>query len=335
MHDDDPSGVAHESFAAMLYAGSTLARPIIGTPTSIGEITPDEVRAHYRRWYTPDNIAVVAAGGLEHSAVASAVATAVAAAGPDWAPSGAPRQRFVPVAELDTARRLVAPPGIRPVPPATTPLLHQTSAQAGGFAAARARQRDTEQVNIVLGMPGLARMDARRYALGVLDAALGGGMSSRLFQEVRENRGLAYSVGSFASRYSDAGSFGVYSGTMPAKAEATVDVVLSVLAEVAAEGLTDDEVARGRGQEAGSLVLGLERSGARMMELGTAELATGVLIETEESLAGFDAVTADAVHELAATLLAGPRFLSTVGPDVPAPAEGAGADQRTRSEDGE
>lgn len=317
MHDDDPAGVAHESLAEMIYAGSTLARPIIGTPASIGAIAPAEVRAHYRRWYTPDNIAVVAAGGLEHDAVASAVAAAVAAAGAQWAPSGSARARFIPLGELGTRRPIALP--------TTDGLAAGTRASGpgvGGFADRRARQRDTEQVNIVIGMPGLAQMDSRRYAVGVLDAALGGGMSSRLFQEVRERRGLAYSVGSFASRSSQAGSFGVYAGTMPAKADATVEVLLDVLADVAANGLSDDEVARGRGQEAGSLVLGLEKSGARMMELGGAEVATGVLIETEESLAGFDAVTAEDVSEAAATLLAGPRFLSTVGPDAEEPADG-------------
>jgi predicted Zn-dependent peptidase len=176
------------------------------------------------------------------------------------------------------------------------------------------RHRPTEQANLVLGCAGLPRSDDRRFALGVLNAAVGGGMSSRLFQSVRERHGLAYSVYSFASHYADAGMFGVYAGCHPARATQVLDLCRSELQNVAAEGLTKVELERGRGQMRGGFVLGLEDTGSRMSRLGKSELVYGELLTIDEVLAVIDSVTLDDVQELAAELFEQPTSLAVIGP---------------------
>jgi predicted Zn-dependent peptidase len=183
----------------------------------------------------------------------------------------------------------------------------------GGVVTAR---RPLEQINLVLGMGGLTRTDERRYALGVLNAALGGGTSSRLFQEVRERRGLAYSVYSFASHYSDAGVVGVSVGCLPAKLDAVLATVRAELAKVAAEGLRDEEIVWGQGQLRGGLVLGLEDSGSRMSRIGKAELVYADLLPLDEVIRRIEQVTADDVRALAAALFSQPEILAVVGPQV-------------------
>ena len=163
---------------------------------------------------------------------------------------------------------------------------------------------------MVLGMGGLTRPDDRRFALGVLNTALGGGTSSRLFQEVRENRGLAYSVFSFASHHADSGLVGVSVGCLPSKLDAVLAVVRDELAKVAADGITAEELARGKGQLRGGLVLGLEDSGARMSRLGKSELVYDELLSIDEVMARIEAVTLEEVRELAAELFSQPEVLA-------------------------
>jgi predicted Zn-dependent peptidase len=180
--------------------------------------------------------------------------------------------------------------------------------------------RGIEQANLVLGCGGLARTDQRRFALGVLNAALGGGMSSRLFQEVREKRGLAYSVYSFSSQHADTGIWGVYAGCLPAKADEVLAICRDEIAKVISGGLTDDEMDRGKGQLRGSIVLGLEDPSSRMSRLGKAELVYPRLEPVEEILASIEAVSHDDVREVAAAVLAQPKALAVVGPfDEPGP----------------
>ena len=174
--------------------------------------------------------------------------------------------------------------------------------------------RPFEQVNLVLGVNGLVRTDERRYALGVLNAALGGGTSSRLFQEVREKRGLAYSIYSFASHYADAGMFGVALGCMPAKVSEVLSVVREELRKVVEEGLTSEELERGKGQLRGGLVLGLEDSGSRMSRIAKAELLYDELPSINEVIRRIDAVTLEDVQLLAKELFSQPETLSVVGP---------------------
>jgi predicted Zn-dependent peptidase len=163
-------------------------------------------------------------------------------------------------------------------------------------------------------MPGIPRTDDRRFALGVLNSALGGGMSSRLFQEVREKRGLAYSVYSFASHYADLGMFGVYAGCLPGKVDQVLEICRTELSKVAAGGITAEELARGIGQLRGSLVLGLEDTGSRMSRLGKAELVYGELLSVEEILEKIGAVTLEDVKSVADEVLMAEPTLAVIGP---------------------
>jgi predicted Zn-dependent peptidase len=181
-------------------------------------------------------------------------------------------------------------------------------------AAAAVRIDDTEQANLVLGCHGLSRHDPRRFAVGVLSAALGGGMSSRLFQRVREERGLAYSVYSYSSGYADAGIFGVYAGCQPGKADEVLALVIAELDAAAKGDLTEAEVERGKGQMRGGTVLGLEDVGSRMTRIGKSEIIYGEVLGVDELLARIDAVTPAVVADLAAELLSRPRCLAVVGP---------------------
>ena len=175
-------------------------------------------------------------------------------------------------------------------------------------------RRTTEQANVVLGGPGVARTDERRFALGVLNAALGGGMSSRLFQEVREKRGLAYSVYSYHAQYADTGLVGVYAGCVPRKVDEVLAICREEIAKVAATGITLEELDRGKGQLKGSLVLGLEDTGSRMSRIGKAELVYGEQLSVDEILRRIEGVTLDEVSAVAAELLTDVPTLAVVGP---------------------
>ena len=284
MHDDDPDDVAHNLFSSLAWGDTPLGRPIAGTDASIEAMTRDQVRRFYRRHYRPERMVVSVAGSVDHARLVRLVRRSFA------------RQGFLDgTAEPVVARQ------------------HDRSRKAGSGLVEATRQ--FEQVNVVLGMQGLTRSDPRRFALGVLNAALGGGTSSRLFQEVREKRGLAYSVFSFASQHVDAGLVGVSVGCLPAKLDQVLAVVRAELAKVAESGITDEELARGKGQLKGGLVLGLEDSASRMTRLGKSELVDDELLSIDEVLARVEAVTLDDVRTLAAELFAGPEILAVVGPE--------------------
>lgn len=284
MHDDDPTDVVHDLFAEALFGDSPLGRPILGTVGSIQALSRRAVAGWYRRRYRPENMVVAASGSLQHAEVVRLVEEAFAAAG----------------MTEDTGARPIAPrDGVQP--PGTT----------GGLAILR---RPTEQANLVLGMPGVRRIDDRRFALGVLNNALGGGMSSRLFQEVREKRGLAYSVYSYNAQYADTGLFGVYVGCLPKKIDQVLGICRDELAKVVDGGISDDELARGKGQMRASLVLGLEDTGSRMSRVGKGELAYGELLSVDEILARIDAVTLDDVRAIADEVLGAAPTLAVIGP---------------------
>ena len=180
--------------------------------------------------------------------------------------------------------------------------------------------RPFEQANIVLGVNGLVRTDDRRYALGVLTAALGGGTSSRLFQEVREHRGLAYSVYSYAAHYADAGTFAVAVGCLPSKVHDVLGVVRGELGRLADEGISEVELRRGKGQLRGGLVLSLEDSGSRMSRIAKAELLYDELPSIDEVLGRVEDVTLDDVNTLARNLFRQGQTLAVVGPFEALPA---------------
>jgi predicted Zn-dependent peptidase len=283
MNDDDPTDTVHEAFAAHLFGDTPLGRPVLGTVESINSITRDQINEHYRARYTPEHLVVAAAGSLDHDALVDQV-----------------RQAFGGALDRD-------------VPPAP-PRLAGDSAGLSAGTGVRLVSRGIEQANLVLGCAGLARTDDRRYALGVLNAALGGGMSSRLFQEIREKRGLAYSVYSFAAQHADTGMWGIYVGCLPSKADEVLAICASEVEKVISGGLTDAEMERGKGQMRGSIVLGLEDPSSRMSRLGKAELVHPRLEPVEETLAAIEAVSHDDVRAVAAAVLAKPKALAVVGP---------------------
>lgn len=282
MHDDDPDDVVHNLFAEQAWGDTPLGRPIAGTVRSIRSLTRDQVRRFYRRHYRPANIVVAAAGNVDHTALVRQVRTAFARNG--WLDG-----RAAPEEPRHGTRKRV---------------------RSGRLATTR----PFEQVNVVLGMEGLRRDDDRRFALGVLNTALGGGTSSRLFQEVRERRGLAYSVFSFATHHADSGLVGVSVGCLPNKLDDVLAVVREELAKVAESGISAEELTRGKGQLRGGLVLGLEDSASRMSRIGKAELVHDRLLSIDEVIAHIDAVTLEEVQEIAAEVFARPEILAVVGP---------------------
>jgi predicted Zn-dependent peptidase len=283
MNDDDPSDTVHEAFTAKLFGDTPLGRPILGTTDSINAITRDQIHEHYQARYTPERLVVAAAGNLSHDAVVELVTRA-----------------FGPA--LDRA----AQPAV--------PRLNGDRGDAAAGTGTRLISRGIEQANLVLGCEALARTDQRRFALGILNAAFGGGMSSRLFQEVREKRGLAYSVYSFTGQHADTGMWGIYVGCLPSKADEVLAICTEEVDRVVADGLTDAELARGKGQVRGSIVLGLEDPSSRMSRLGKSELVYPRLEPVDEVLTAIESVTHDDVRAIATEILTRPKALAVVGP---------------------
>ncbi|MBE1534888.1 M16 family metallopeptidase [Actinomadura algeriensis] len=279
MRDDDPGDLVHDVFADALYGETPLGRPILGTEESINALSRDRIHGYYRDRYVPQNLVVSVAGNIDHDRVVGLVSDAFAGhLTGDAAPSG-PRLGGAPA----------------PAAPRTIVL-----------------DEDTEQAHIILGCLGVSRTDDRRFALGVLDAALGGGMSSRLFQEIREKRGLAYSVYSYTAHYADSGIFGVYAGCQPSKAEEVLQICRDELAR--AGDLTAEELERGKGQLRGATVLGLEDTGSRMTRIAKSELVYESLMPVDEVLARVEAVTLDDVRAVVADVLDAPQALAVIGP---------------------
>jgi predicted Zn-dependent peptidase len=174
-------------------------------------------------------------------------------------------------------------------------------------------RRPTEQANLLLGVAGLPATDARRATLVVLNSVLGGGMSSRLFQEVREKRGMAYSVYSFAASYADAGLMGLYAGCSPKNATAVAELMMAEFRRLASDGITDEELSRAQGQLGGASALALEDSDTRMTRLGRSELTFGEFSDLDETLRRIAGVSVDDVRALAADLVARPLSVAAVG----------------------
>jgi predicted Zn-dependent peptidase len=283
MRDDDPADLVHDVFSEALHGDTPVGRSILGTVDSITALTRRQIHGYYKRRYTTDSMVVSVAGNVSHAEVVALV-------------------RRVFDGRLDPARTPVAP--------------RRAGVDQGADPVTRVTvvKDDTEQANLVLGSHGVSRHDERRFAVSVLSAALGGGMSSRLFQRVREERGLAYSVYSFSSSYADAGHFGVYAGCQPTKTDEVLGIMLAELDAAAKGDLRPDEIERGKGQVRGGLVLGLEDPGARMTRIGKSELVYADILGVDELLARVDAVTADDVADVAADLLTRPRSLAVVGP---------------------
>ncbi|TFD82085.1 insulinase family protein [Cryobacterium sp. Sr8] len=284
MADDDPADVANERFFEAVMGTHPLGRPIGGTRETIQAATRAAVWEHYRANYRPQDLVVTVAGAVDHDVLVAAVTRALLLAGWDLGEYAAPVARR-------TGRAALISQG-DPVTIVRRPL---------------------EQANLLVGVPGLLAADDRRVTMSVLNSIFGGGMSSRLFQEVREKRGLAYSVYSFAPGYSDAGLFGMYAGCTPAKAGQVVELMLGELNRLAEGGVTADEMKRASGQLSGASALALEDSDTRMSRLGRSEITLGEFVDLDEALRRLALVTAEDVQELAAELVAGPISVAAVG----------------------
>jgi predicted Zn-dependent peptidase len=284
MTEDDPSDAAHEAFGWQLFGDTPLGRPILGTVDSIEAISRGQIAEHYVARYTPDRLVVAVAGHLDHDTVVEIT-----------------ERCFGPVLHSATQ-------------PAGPRLPGDAGAEVGSGTGVRLISRPIEQANLVLGCAGMSRTDERRFALGVLNAALGGGMSSRLFQEIREKRGLAYSVYSFNSQHADTGLWGIYAGCLPAKADEVLSICADEITKVCEDGLTAEELDRGKGQLRGSIVLGLEDPASRMTRLGKSELVYPRLEPVDEILARIEGVTLDDVRDVAKAILTRPKALAVVGP---------------------
>ncbi|HEY5223181.1 MAG TPA: pitrilysin family protein [Microbacteriaceae bacterium] len=284
MAEDDPADVATERLFGAVLGGHPLGRPIGGSPETIRAATRAAVFEHYQANYRARDLVITAAGAVDHDRLVADVEQALRSAhwSLDAEASPVPRRASTPAA-IARAQAVVTV------------------------------QRPLEQANILVGMPGLVAADERRGTMNVLNSILGGGMSSRLFQEVREKRGLAYAVYSFSAAFSDAGVFGLYAGCAPAKAAQVAELMLAELRRMADAGVTPDELRRAVGQLSGSTALALEDSDTRMSRLGRAEITLGEFTDLDESLRRLALVTTEDVQALAADLAHRPISVAAVG----------------------
>jgi predicted Zn-dependent peptidase len=262
MYEDDPQDQIHDLASVAVFPDQALGRPVIGTAQVIGAVPEDGVRAYHRDHYTAPNVVVAAAGNISHESVSE-----------------------------------LADGLLEDLPPAPGAGIYEPARP--GPPSLVVKEKATEQYHLCLGGPGLSRNDPRRHAQSVLDAVLGGSMSSRLFQEVREKRGLAYSVGSYAVGYADAGQVGVYLGTREDSLATACEVVGTELRRLGDELLPEEELRRAQDHLKGRLVLGAESSGTRMNRIGRAVLTGTELLTIEETMARIEAVTAEDVRDLA------------------------------------
>ena len=284
MNDDDPQDVAHEAFSEAVLGDHELGRPIGGNKETIGAVSRDAVWQHYQQNYRPQDLVVAAAGGVKHSDFVALVEKELSAAGWDLGLAAEP-----------VARR------------------NNEQAKITRGKPLQVIKRPIAQSNILVGMPGIIGNDPRRYAMGILNTVLGGGMSSRLFQEIREKRGLAYSVYSFNQGYSDASTFGLYAGCSPAKSEQVTRLMLDEFEKIAQSAITTDELELAIGNISGGLALKFESSQARMSRLIGSEMSTGEFFDLDETIERFSAVTVDQVQALVQDLLLGERTIVAVG----------------------
>jgi predicted Zn-dependent peptidase len=276
MSQDEPDDLVHDLLAEALYPDHPVGRSILGTEKTISAMAPADIAGFHGAHYRPEHVVVAAAGALDHDEI---VAT-IAAACPSTT-GGAP--------------------GPRTAPP--SPVVER-----------RIEKRKTEQSHLALGVRTPGALDDDRFTLEIVTQALGGGISSRLFQEIREKRGLAYSVFSYRFALHDCGALAFYAGTSPKNAEQVVALFHEAFDALVADGLTERELAIAKGQVKGSMVLGLEDTGARMGRIGRSQLVHGRVPHLDDLLARIDAITTDDVARVAAAIGTEPRALAAIGP---------------------
>ena len=283
MRDDDPSDLVHDLFSDTYYGDTPIGRPILGTIDSIKGMSRNTVFNYYKKKYQPQDLVVAVAGNIKHKRVVAMVEEALS------------RDNFLDV---------LAAPVVRPNNP-----VKNSKQQSVGLM-----YKKSEQAHMFYGMEGVARADDRRFSMGVLSAALGGGMSSRLFQEIREKRGLAYSVYAYAQQFAGSGVLGFYAGCNPAKAIEVVEIIRSVLSDVADNGMTHEEIERAKGAVRGSLVLSQEDTGSRMSRIGKNEIVYGQVMDFDDILKAISRVSAEDIREIASEFLVKTPTLALVGP---------------------
>ncbi len=275
MNEDDPTDVAHEQFVEALWSNHPLSPPILGTKESITDMSRETIDAYWSRRYTPYSTVISIAGNLPDDVIDQVAA------------------RFGEWSGLQTDHVL------------TKPVVS---------SRVQVRTKDTEQAHLVFGSESFARDDERRYALMLADHVLGGGMNSRLFHEIRETRGLAYSVHSFRMPFADAGASAVYVGTAPSQTAEVLGLVRTEIARLMNDGLTDEELNRAKGYVKGALALGLEDALSRMNRIGQTELTGMEHLTVDETVEVISNVTQDEVLEAVKAAYQGPYVLGAVGP---------------------
>ncbi|OMC06262.1 MULTISPECIES: M16 family metallopeptidase [Mycolicibacterium] len=281
MRDDDPEDSLGDVFLSAMFGDHPVGRPVIGSTESIEAMTRAQLHSFHVRRYTPERMIVAVAGNIDHDVVLSLV-----------------RQHFGP--RLEAGRTAVAP--------------RKGSGRVSGRPSLQVVDRDGEQSHVSLGVRTPGRHWEHRWALSVLNTALGGGLSSRLFQQIRESRGLAYSVYSTVDTFADSGALSVYAGCQPERFDEVVRVTTDVLEEVARDGITADECRIAKGSLRGGLVLGLEDSGSRMHRIGRSELNYGEHRTIDHTLAQIEAVTLEEVNAVAHQLLGRDYGAAVLGP---------------------
>lgn len=276
MNEDDPSDVAFENFTMAAFADHPLESPVLGTRDSIRGMTRDDIHGYWERRYGAGSLVIAAVGNLDHDEVVANVEERFGG----WSGERVEHDYsdITPAARVGVTRR------------------------------------DTEQAHVILGGKGFQRDDERRWAYEVLNHVMGSGMSSRLFREVREERGLAYAIYAFRLSYADAGAWGVYVGTTPSQTDTALTVIIEELNKVMDEGITDDELERAKGSMRGGLALALEDSNSRMVRLGKDELTGMPHLSTDERLARLDSVTLEDVLKVAQEMYSTERIIGAVGP---------------------
>ncbi len=284
MHEDTPEEVVHDLFTEALWPNHPLGRPVLGTAATIQAATRGRVHRFYRRHYVPGRLVVAAAGNLRHVELIRMLR-----------------------ARMDTGRvvRTGEPRGWDLRAGKTAPV---------SSARPLVKRRKTEQAHICLGTNGLPRTDPDRFAFLIVNGALGTGMSSRLFQEIREKRGLVYSVYSYHSQYTEAGVFSCYAGTTPVRAREVIGLLRKELEDVGDGGLTAEEFDRAKGHVKGSMVLSLEDPGSRMSRIGKSEIAHGEILTVSQALRRVEDVTLDDARRVAKRVLSQPMTLTVLGP---------------------
>jgi predicted Zn-dependent peptidase len=275
MNEDDPTDVAHEKLIDALWRGHPLSLPILGARDSITGMSRDTIEAYWARRYTPRSVVVAIAGNLP-----SDLTEQVAARFGDW----------------------------------TGPSVDHSFMSPTVASRVSVETRDTEQAHLVFGSESFARDDERRYALSLADHILGGGMSSRLFHEIRETRGLAYAVHSFRMPFADAGAAAVYVGTTPDQSGEVLGIIRSEIDRFVSEGPAEDELERAKGHIKGALALGLEDALSRMNRIGRTELTGMEHLTVDETVALISKIGAGEVQAAAKAAYSGPYVIGAVGP---------------------